>query len=300
MADTYYIQNGSLKAGFSSLGGELRSLVATLNDGSEVELLWSADPKYWSGVSPLLFPIVGRLNGGTYTHKGQVYEMGCHGFLRKVEHECIACADKSVLFRLVDNEASRSQYPFAFSVEQSYELQGTSLIMDATVRNTGDETLPFSIGRHPGFMTRGEFESWYLTLESNGGEIRHLTLAPSLLLSGNDEPTALLRDGKYIDLKHSIFENDAYIVSNVVSTTLDSPASPYSIRVTCEDADCVGYWHTMGSYDAPFVCLEPWGGCPALDGVADDTATKQGFKYLAPGESYTFRVVVEVNLKVGS
>jgi len=44
--------------------------------------------------------------------------------------------------------------------------------------------------------------------------------------------------------------------------------------------------------DAPFVCIEPWTGLPATDGIHDDFATKQAMKYLDSGKSATHEFTI--------
>ena len=76
----YTIENEKLKAVFQSLGGELISLVKKENGQ---EYIWSGDEKYWTGRSPLLFPLVGGVKNNVYTHQGKTYEMAKHGFARR-------------------------------------------------------------------------------------------------------------------------------------------------------------------------------------------------------------------------
>ncbi|WZU00881.1 hypothetical protein MGH68_15460 [Erysipelothrix sp. D19-032] len=37
--------------------------------------MWRGDAKYWGRVSPVLFPIVGRVKDGFYVYDGQKYEL---------------------------------------------------------------------------------------------------------------------------------------------------------------------------------------------------------------------------------
>ncbi len=55
----YEIKNSFIKAKIKSLGAELNSLQKIEND---FEYIWQADSQYWARHSPVLFPIVGRLN----------------------------------------------------------------------------------------------------------------------------------------------------------------------------------------------------------------------------------------------
>lgn len=44
--------------------------------------MWDAKPEYWKRTSPVLFPIVGSLNNGSYTYRNKQYSMSQHGFAR--------------------------------------------------------------------------------------------------------------------------------------------------------------------------------------------------------------------------
>ena len=76
----HYIENEYLKIGVKEFGCELTSVYSKENN---CEYLWQGDPAYWSGQSPILFPIVGRLIDDKYSLDGKEYEMPKHGFARK-------------------------------------------------------------------------------------------------------------------------------------------------------------------------------------------------------------------------
>jgi galactose mutarotase-like enzyme len=67
VSDWLSITSGALTARINPFGAELSSLT----DAMSREWMTDADPAYWTGRSPLLFPIVGALNGGVYRHDGQ-------------------------------------------------------------------------------------------------------------------------------------------------------------------------------------------------------------------------------------
>ena len=55
--DMVYLENEKLK------GAELTSIV---KKETQTEYLWNADPAYWKRHAPVLFPIVGAVNGDSY------------------------------------------------------------------------------------------------------------------------------------------------------------------------------------------------------------------------------------------
>ncbi len=285
---TYVIQNSYLTVTLSDIGGEPLSVKA-----GDHEYLWQRDPTYWSSCAPLLFPTVGRLRGGVWADGDRVYAMNNHGFSRRQEMEAVAMRDFAE-FTLKDNSETREVYPYSFTLRRRFKLAKNSILETITVTNTDSRELPFGIGLHPGFMLpEGRAR---LSLETDGEVRRHL-LSPAFLMADKSEPYEL-RDGKYIDIDNSLFDNDAVILSGIKSATLESPDSERSIRVSFPDAPYVGFWQPIRS-DAPFLCIEPWQSLPASDAPdgtpPDQISERKGFVKLAPGASYTFNCMMIFN-----
>src|SRR5687767_3788654 len=123
------IASGPLTARINPIGAELWSL--TGGDGREY--MTDADPAFWTGHAPLLFPIVGSLSGGSYRLGDASYELPRHGFARTLRFDCIAQSAGAIRFRLTDSPETRCAYPFAFALEMAFRLQGWTLRMEAKV-----------------------------------------------------------------------------------------------------------------------------------------------------------------------
>lgn len=80
------MENENLRVQISDHGAELSSIY---DKAADREAVWIGDPAFWNRHAPVLFPFVGKVNGGFYTHKGVKYPMGQHGFARDNEFECI-------------------------------------------------------------------------------------------------------------------------------------------------------------------------------------------------------------------
>ena len=87
-----HIASESLNAAINPFGAELSHLHAA--DGRE--LMTDADPAFWRGRAPLLFPIVGALNGDTYRLNGRAYRMPKHGFARRQMFELMEQAPRQL------------------------------------------------------------------------------------------------------------------------------------------------------------------------------------------------------------
>ena len=278
---TYTIKNDYITLELSEIGGEPLSIKM-----GDHEYLWHRDAKYWKSSAPLLFPTVGRLRGGEWRDGDVTYPMGNHGFARHQQMKAVAMRDFAE-FTLTDNEESRKSYPYSFTLRRRFKLAKNSILETITVTNTDNRDIHFGIGLHPGFVIPEGRARLSLELSE---EPRRQLLSPAFLMADKDEPYAL-RDGKYIDLDNSLFDNDAIILTGVKSATLESSDSERSVTVIFPDAKYVGFWQPDHS-DAPFLCIEPWQSLPASDAPAgspaDQISERKGFVNLAPGASYNF------------
>ena len=290
----YTIENKKLCVQIASLGAELMS-IKTKADGCEY--LWQGDPKYWRSRACVLFPICGRLVDGYYTYEGKKYEMELHGFVRRREFTVFEQKEDAITFEFKADEQSLAIYPFDFTFRVTYALDGNKLVNKFTVINNGQAVLPYAVGGHPGFNVpfdgNGSFEDYYLSFGEKC-EPEMFLLSPTCFLNGETAPFKLTC-GTRLPLVHSLFDNDAIFLKNMAkSVTIKSKTTKKSLTVEYEDFDYVGLWHAMKS-DAPFLCIEPWTGLPATDGIHDDFATKQAMRYLDGGKetSLSFNVIVK-------
>ncbi|GGD33565.1 aldose 1-epimerase family protein [Croceicoccus pelagius] len=295
MSEAVAIGSGELTARISPLGAELVSIT----DAGGAEWMTDGNPEFWTGRSPILFPIVGELAGGKLRLDGAEYDLARHGFARKRVFERVSHDDGAVLFRLSDDEGTRAVFPFAFDLELFYEIEDTTLGMTATVRNTGNSAMPFSIGFHPGF-------AWPLPgggdkrdhsvrfIEREGGPIRRLD-GDGLLCFYEDTPVVDRR----IALHSGLFRADALIWDRLESRRLcyegaapeGEGASPASIQMAFPDCPMLGIWQKPG---ADFICLEPWAGHADPVGFDGDFREKPGVMELEPGAERSFRVSVTI------
>ncbi|WP_066798818.1 aldose 1-epimerase family protein [Sphingomonas soli] len=270
------ISSGALSASIDPLGAELSSLRTA--DGAE--LMTDADPAFWAGRAPLLFPIVGALNGGVYRLDGREYPLPQHGFARRQPFACVDHTPDRAVFRLTDNEETRAVYPFAFALDAAFTLRGPTLTMDVTVTNRGAGDMPASFGFHPAFAWEG------------GGSVEFEKPEPSPLaglgtngLIGPDAPSPL--DGRTLPLSHALFESGALIWPRVESR---------SVRFGDLDIgfDCpmLGIWTKPG---ARFVCIEPWHGIADPEGFEGEIWDKPGMMRFAPGAARTFSMQVTLS-----
>jgi len=289
MSDLVTIGHRDLTARINPLGAELWSLT----DAQGREYMTDADPKFWTGHAPVLFPIVGELKGGTYSLDGTEYPQSRHGFARRSQFELVEHREYVARFRLTDSDETRAVYPFAFVLELTFRITGMELELEASVRNPGDAPLPFSFGFHPAF-------AWPLP---DGGE----KLAHQIIFAC-DEPLDIRRldanglvahdaispiVGNRLSLRPELFEDDAMILDELHSRRLryESQSGTPRLEIAFPDTPYLGIWQKPGAH---YICIEPWQGLADEDDFTGDFREKRGIVNLPPGQVHTMRVDVTV------
>lgn len=280
----YVIQNDFLTVTVSDLGAELMSVKTA--DGHEY--LWQGDPKYWSGRAPIMFPICGRLFNGEYTYLGKTYTMPNHGFARKSVFTLKSASRSFVTLELAANEETRAQYPFDFVLDVTFTLVGNLLDVKYEVKNKDERDLIFSVGGHPAFnvpLDKGVgFEDCYVEFAKKCEALR-VNFSETCFLTHKDK---IYEEGgvKRIDLRHDLFDEDAIFLYNVnKEIKLASEKTKRSVTMYFNGMKYIGLWHAPKT-DAPYVCIEPWTGIPATDGVVDNLLTKEEMIHLPSGYTY--------------
>lgn len=272
------LKNDALTVTINELGAELSSL----RDSSGRELLWRGGT-VWARHAPVLFPIVGRVPEDRLRVDGQDYEMTQHGFARDLAFTVGQADDSDVTFTLVDNEATREQFPFPFLLELHYSLRDTTLLVRHRLVNTGTTTLHASLGAHPGFAwpLPGAASRAGHTIEFERNEPAPIRRLEGGLLLPEVVPTPI-RD-RTLDLADSLFVDDALIFDHIESRVVryTAPGAP-AIVLSFPDFPILGVWSKS---PGEFVCIEPWLGMTAPIGFSGDFAEKPGQLSLLPGKS---------------
>ena len=282
------IASDQLTARVDPRGAELRSLT----DAQGREFMWSGDPAFWTGRAPLLFPIVGRLNGDALRVDGTVFPMEKHGFARRLAFDVVRHDAESALFRLTDSATTLAVYPFAFVLDVEVALFNDTLSMTAAVRNPGKTPLLASFGYHPAFAwplpgtERGAHAVVFEQAES--APLRQLT--PNGLIDSRPRLSPL--EGNRLDLGDDLFKDDALIWTDLTSRrlTYGVPGGPH-LDIAFPDTPYLGIWTKPG---AGYLCIEPWAGFADPDGYAGEFRDKPGVIDIAPGAERTFRMNVSV------
>ncbi|TCL67380.1 galactose mutarotase-like enzyme [Hydrogenispora ethanolica] len=283
------IQNQSLKITVKSMGAELSSLRTAADD---FEYLWQPDPQYWSRQSPLLFPIVGRVEDDRYVLDGREYPLENHGFAKDSLFELIEERADRLVYQLRSDERTLEKYPYHFQLQVSYRLDGSELIIGYAVKNTDARTLWFSIGAHPAFrcpLGPEETMNDYRLEFAEPERVERHFLKNNLFTGA----TALCLDGeKTLPLSYELFQDGALVFKDLRSkrVTLRSDRNPRSISVAFEGFPFLGIWSPPG----PFVCIEPWYGVHGTKDAGLSFQEKEGIRSLAAGATFACEYRISV------
>lgn len=279
----YTIENQRLNISVSDDGAELKHIIYK---PQQCELMWQPDEKIWSGQSPILFPIIGRLWQDKYAVGQQEFILPKHGFARKSRFEVAEASRDRLCFTLKSSESTKQQYPFDFELNALFRLEEDCLKICYRISNTGSDEMWFAIGGHPGFQCRmGD----RIVFEQPETLITALMDTEGYLES---EMQTVSENGT-ITITPESFLHDAYMFHKPKSdfVTLQKQDPTPDIRVTFYDAEYLGIWAKPG---APYVCIEPWTGINDVRGREGQLKDKAHMIGLAAGEQYNFCYDIQV------
>lgn len=278
----YSLSNQQLELKVNSLGAELCSVKAKAD---QLEYIWQADPGLWARHAPNLFPVVGKLRKGQFSYGGNQYALPQHGFARDLEFICIEETTDRLSFELTANEETLRIYPFHFSLQISYFLEGDTLNISYSVFNPDHKTLYMSLGAHPAFnvplQAHETFEDY--ELQFNGMNALTVNKLHDGLIA--DETKVLHLSDHKLHLNASLFEKDALVLKHaqVRELRLSSTRSGRGVEMSCEDWPFFGIWTKPGT--SQFLCLEPWYGIADSDHASGALEEKEGI-ITVPSEQY--------------
>ncbi|MDR5751095.1 MULTISPECIES: aldose epimerase [unclassified Caballeronia] len=279
-----------------SLAPQAGGRLMTWRVGGEPVIHWPATPD-WSqpakirGGNPLLFPFLGRHFvtgeiGKWRDPDGVIHDLPTHGFARSLPFSTTKDADGHGLrMTLVDSDATRAGYPFAFRFEAAYRLvDANTLDVELTTSNPGEVALPYYAGHHFYFHLPHDQRA-SSSVELPRTEQRHQLPDGSISEAVPGAPRYTLDDPSIVDRFHCFTgPSDQPVrlfmpsLKRMVSFELDQPDSvPWYAVTTWTEADT-----------SDFYCVEPWIGLP------DAIHNGRGLRWLAPGktESASLRLVV--------
>ncbi|MGO4789328.1 aldose 1-epimerase family protein [Paenibacillus sp. 2KB_20] len=287
------LRSSSAEAEINTLGAELISFRKL---DPEAEYIWSGDATYWTGRSPVLFPIIGAARNGEIKVDGKAYKIGNHGFARRSEFTPVQESDTHAVYRLSYDKKTLASYPFKFNLYITYKLNASTLELSYRVENSDEQDLFFQLGTHPAFNCplddNGSLSDYYLEFAEAENLERLFLTSDGLLISGKSEH--VLKQETILPLSHEMFAEGALIFRNVSSRqiSLRSKHTAKSVVVTSKGFPDLGIWQPL---NAPFICIEPWQGVADMDVFEGELQAKEGIITLKPGANFTSSLTIEIN-----
>jgi galactose mutarotase-like enzyme len=286
------LENEHIQILIHSKGAELTSLKLKLDN---VQYLWQADKKVWNRHAPILFPIVGKLKDNSYTYNGNAFSLSQHGFARDCSFELVTANSECAVYQLSSNDETKKLYPFGFLLTVLYRIEGNTIHISYTVKNTSSEEMHFSIGAHPGFncplLPNESIEDYYLEFAATEN-ISTYPLVNGLIANGIKKQLGAM---KKIPLSQHLFQDDALILEDLHSNTISikNNVNNKSITLDFSDFPYLGIWSKPEG--APFICLEPWYGIADQEESTGDFINKKGIRHLEENEVFqcTYKITIE-------
>ena len=226
-------------------GAEIVSLkfngIERMHDGKE----------YWNRISPVLFPIVGRLKDDKTIIEDKTYKMGQHGFARDMVFEEIG--EHSYVLKY--NKETLKKYPYKFELYISYEIFDKEVRVKYRVKNVDDKMIEFGLGAHPAFKCEYSTGKYRLEFESTEDEIEVYQLDGGLVKTEKENVRKFVRENR-VFLNENTFDNDAIIFDKLKSDRIYLKTETKTVlAINFKDFPYLGVWSKKG---APFICIEPW------------------------------------------
>ena len=283
MSKTIKLSNGILSVEIATTGAEILSV-----EKNGFENMWNADPQFWQGHAPILFPICGQLKDNKYTFCGKEYEMDMHGFASKSEFTVESATDTSATFLLKSNEETLAMYPFLFEFRAKYTLNENKLVIEYITKNTDNKKMYFSIGSHEAYACPEGIEEYSLVFD-NPEDLENSLLTGPLLNHTHDNDFGVTDE---LPLKYRQFDIDTLIFEKLKTkkVTLKNRNTNRQIIVYFDDADILCIW-TVDK--AGYLCIEPWNGAPDFIDTDGDITKKAYIIDIDPGVTDTKKHIIE-------
>lgn len=286
------LENEILKVTVNYFGAELSSII---KKETGTEYMWNADEAFWKRSAPVLFPFVGSLKNKEFLYDGKAYPMGQHGFARDMEFALVSNTGTEAWFSLSSDESTYEKYPFAFTLEIGYVLQGNLLRVFWKVINEDGRKMYFSIGGHPAFMCplagEGKQTDYFIAFDAKE-DLTYSKLSANGLVESKGN--ILHTNGGNMQVTEHLFDEDALVIEGEQAhkVSLCKPDGAAYLTVAF-DAPLFGLW-SPAKKNAPFICIEPWyGRCDAeeFDGSLED---REYGHFLELGEEFAVDFSIEI------
>ncbi|MBQ8111432.1 MAG: aldose 1-epimerase family protein [Clostridia bacterium] len=278
----HVLENERLRITVADAGAEL---ISAYDKRRQAERIWTGDATVWNRHAPILFPFVGKVNGGRYRIGGREYPMPTqHGFARDREFACVEDSAGTVAHVLTADGETLAGYPWDFRLTVRHRLddkQPERLCVAWTVENRGAERMYFSIGGHPGFLLPADVRKEDCQILFPGARSLTYIGANSAGFALKAQKTLALSEGRaryQTDIPDTWIFEDGQVKRVGIATPDGAPF----VMLDCAQFPMLAVWANPAG---PFICLEPWFGRTDDEGFRGTVDEKKDMQRLEPGEA---------------
>ena len=246
----YTILNDELTVSISDMGAEV---VSVIHKGRQ--RVWQNDNGTWFGHSPVLFPVCGN---NAVVIDGKDYNMPFHGFARKSVFSVVKNMSDSITLLLDYNEETMKVYPFKFRLSITYSVKDNALLIDNTIKNLGDCTMPFALGRHDSFLLDEPISNYKLCFDKSEEFLSQKTDRDRNL-------TNLYYDfggGEEFSLPEEYLINGQAIIFGEINSRKISLKTSDNRLIAVLSSDCTDNLLLWRPADSQMICIELWSALP--------------------------------------
>lgn len=294
------IQNNELSVTLLKRGAELHS-IKHLPTG--IEYLWQGDPQYWEARSPNMFPVNVRFKDNQFTYQGENYEMPRMGLAVIGDFETVEkTGDKKKAGKVVQvlnsSDETLKHYPFPFQLKITSQVKGLKIMQKYKVTNTGDQSLYFALGGHPGFnaplTSKRDRNDYQYVFDQKMDQKRNL-IENSLIQEEkveflNNEDRLSLGDERIPGGGMFLLDSDARKIGLALKDR-----KPY-VTIDLGDFPNANLWSPPGM---PYACVEPMVSHHDFQETALAIEEKDYLIKLPAGASRTYEYNITIDPKEG-
>lgn len=233
-----------------------------------------------SYASSLLFPFANRIAGGSYTFKGENYQLECnenggknalHGLVYDKSFELLSqkTSESSAVVTLGYQVSEPNKgFPYCYDFSVCYMLTVTSLTVEIFISNTDTKEFPFTLGWHPYFYT-SDLEQSFLNFVSS-----HKIQFDANLITDSLIPCEELMPFVVADKKL----DDSFVLK---TDTVAFTTPEYKLEVKTDTQE--NYLQLYTPENRNEIAIEP------MTGISDSFNNGQGLQILNSGECYSVK-----------
>ncbi|MBE5997462.1 MAG: hypothetical protein E7240_08990 [Lachnospiraceae bacterium] len=279
----YKIENEQLTVISKTYGAELISV----KDNAEGKEYYAAGTE--TGLPMVLFPNAAKLKDNTLIADGRKYEIEGAGFARTSEFSLCEAGNDYAVYELQNTPETEKCYPYAFSLKIRYELEGRTLHVISTVKNSAEKPMYFELGFHPAYRCDNSAEEHALVFEEPCTAGRFIR--PNLL---TEKIVPKYLDGvKVIPVTEDLFKEGTIALQQPTSKKVSIVGRTTGTTITV-DGSAFPNIPVYAPYGKPmrFLSIELWSSDPEYADTDQIWEHKKGVLELGAGQTYENRWAV--------